>query len=121
MTKIQLYEKEAVRSEKRLRRERHTLRVMIEMHCQQQHHSYQLCDDCQRLLDYAMLRIDKCPFKADKPTCAKCPVHCYKPEMREQIRQVMRFSGPKIIFIHPILATMHIWDGNETLKSKKGW
>lgn len=119
MTTNQPAEKEAARSKKRLRRERHTIRVMIEMYCHQQHHSDHLCDDCQGLLDYAMSRIDKCPFKADKPTCAKCPVHCYKPEMRERVRQVMRFSGPRMILQHPTLALMHMWDGSTILKKRK--
>ena len=105
-------------AEKRLPRERQTMRVMIEMYCKQNHHSDILCDDCQGLLDYAMGRIDKCPFKTAKPTCARCPVHCYKPEMRENIRQVMRFSGPKMIFTHPGLAVMHIVDGRNSLKKE---
>src|SRR5512147_3192681 len=103
-----------IRAEKRLRRERQTIRVMIEMYCDQQHHSDQLCGECQGLLAYAMFRIDKCPFKNNKPTCAKCPIHCYKPEMRAKVREVMRFSGPKMIFSHPVLAVLHILDGMTT-------
>ena len=46
------------------------------------------CPDCSELLDYATSRLDKCPLQEDKPTCAKCPIHCYKPFMREKIRNI---------------------------------
>lgn len=94
----------------RLDQERRTIRVMIEIYCRCQHASSSLCTDCQQLTDYAMNRIDKCRFKADKPTCAKCPVHCYQSKMREKIRAVMRFSGPRMLVYHPILTLWHYWD-----------
>ena len=51
------------------------------------------------------------PFHEGKTTCANCPAHCYKPEMREKIRKVMRYAGPRMIYRHPILALLHIIDG----------
>ncbi len=62
------------------------------------------------MLSYALTRLDKCPLKSDKPTCAKCPVHCYKPEMRNRIKDVMRFSGPRMLSRHPVLAVLHLLD-----------
>lgn len=95
----------------RLDRERHTIQLMIEIHCRDHHHPTEtLCAECQGLLAYAMQRIDKCPFQDDKPTCAKCPIHCYKPGMREQVRQVMRYAGPRMMLRHPVLAASHMWD-----------
>ncbi len=85
---------------------------MIHIYCQGTHHSNgRLCPECQQLEAYAMLRLDKCPFQAGKPTCAKCPIHCYKPALRQQVRQVMRFSGPRMLLRHPILALLHTLDG----------
>lgn len=96
----------------RLKRERRTISVMIAMYCRAQHGQAEgLCPQCSALEDYAMQRIEKCPFKADKPTCANCPVHCYKPAMREQVRRVMRYSGPRMLLHHPVLAILHILDG----------
>ena len=57
---------------------------------------------------YARLRSEKCPFMKEKTFCANCKVHCYKPEVREQIRQVMRFSGPRMLIYHPVLAVWHL-------------
>jgi hypothetical protein len=95
----------------RLRRERYTIKVMMEIYCHGYHQNRGiLCADCLDLYNYAMKRIDKCPFQADKPTCAKCPVHCYKPEMREKIRIVMRYSGPWMLVYHPILTILHYRD-----------
>lgn len=102
----------------RLSRERHTIQVMIEIYCRDHHHSAEaLCSECQALLTYAMQRIDKCPYQSDKPTCAKCPIHCYRPGPRDQVRQVMRYAGPRMMVHHPMLAAWHMWD--EITKSKK--
>jgi hypothetical protein len=70
-----------------------------------------LCEDCAALLGYARSRLDRCPYGAAKPTCAACPTHCYRTAMREQVRAVMRFSGPRMLTRHPILATAHLIDG----------
>ena len=69
-----------------------------------------LCPQCQALLDYAHKRLEHCKFGEDKPSCTRCPVHCYKPAMREQIRQVMRYSGPRMLLHDPIMAIRHLWD-----------
>ena len=96
----------------RLERERHTIRVMIGIFCHGNHHaSDALCADCQQLSAYAMERVDRCPYQDDKPTCAKCPIHCYRPALREQIRQVMRYAGPRMILSHPVLTIRHYIDG----------
>jgi hypothetical protein len=71
-----------------------------------------------------MSRLDRCPYFPNKPTCANCPTHCYKPDMREQVRAVMRYAGPRMLIKHPILAVFHLIDGKLdkrrqlTLKSK---
>ncbi len=109
-------EKNALRANKkvmsRLRRERYTILVMIEVYCRDNHGPRDgLCAECQELHAYAMQRIDKCPFQIDKPTCAKCPIHCYKPEMRARVRAVMRYAGPRMILRHPVLAVLHSMDG----------
>ena len=69
-----------------------------------------LCAECQELLQYALERLDNCPFQEHKTTCENCPVHCYRPEMRERIRAVMRYAGPRMLFRHPLLALLHLWD-----------
>lgn len=73
------------------------------------------CPQCRKLLGYALTRLNKCPFQDGKTTCAKCPVHCYRPEMRERIRIVMRYAGPRMLFRHPVMTLFHLIDG---LRSK---
>ncbi|MBI4733960.1 MAG: nitrous oxide-stimulated promoter family protein [Rubrobacteridae bacterium] len=100
----------------RLERERHTIQVMIKLFCNGNHRtSDALCAECQQLQVYAMQRIDKCPYQRDKPTCAKCTIHCYKPTMREHIRQVMRYAGPRMLLSHPLLAVCHYLDGRKRI------
>lgn len=98
---------------RRLRREKKTVRAMIRLFCRDSHSpddraDQPLCPACQELLDYAYCRIDRCPFGEQKPTCANCPIHCYKPEMRQRIRDVMRHAGPRMLTRHPVLAIMHL-------------
>lgn len=96
----------------RLAREARTLQAMIEIYCRGNHSTQVgLCPGCQQLTNYALARLDRCPFQENKSTCANCKVHCYKPEVRKQIRVVMRYSGPRILWKHPILAVMHLLDG----------
>ena len=96
---------------KRLERERITLVKMIEMFCRVNHNmKINLCDECNALQAYALERLLMCPFDENKPVCSNCTVHCYKPEMRQRVKDVMRFSGPRMIFKHPYLAIMHLID-----------
>jgi hypothetical protein len=90
-----------------------TVRTMIGMYCRKLHHPVNgICGDCKMLIEYSEQRTEKCRFGKDKPICVNCPVHCYKTDIREKIRGVMRFSGPRMITRHPYLALMHIIDKN---------
>jgi predicted amidophosphoribosyltransferase len=89
---------------------------MVELYCRDHHAPSSadpggLCPDCAALLGYARARLARCPYAAGKPTCAKCPTHCYRPAMREQVRSVMRYSGPRMLTKHPLLAAAHLIDG----------
>lgn len=94
----------------RIEREKHTVRQMINLYCRAHHASGGLCPECSALLEYTGKRLDKCPFQAGKTTCARCPVHCYQPEMREKIRKIMRYSGPRMLWRHPVSAVIHLLD-----------
>jgi hypothetical protein len=96
----------------RMARERRTVGAMIDLYCRDQHGArHELCEECKALQAYARQRLQKCPFQEGKTTCAQCPVHCYKPEMRERIRVVMRYAGPRMLYRHPIMTLQHMMDG----------
>lgn len=97
----------------RLDREWLTIQTMVGIYCRDRHHSRanDICPDCASLLGYAAVRLDRCRFGAEKPTCARCPVHCYQPARREQIRVVMRHSGPRMLWEHPVMTLLHWVDG----------
>jgi len=101
---------------KHLTREFHTMGRMVDIYCSAHHDAEALCDDCARFLDYAEVRLEKCPYGEDKPTCANCPVHCYKKDYREQARTIMRYAGPRMLFRHPILTISHYIDGRRRAK-----
>lgn len=67
-----------------------------------------LCPDCVEILEYAEKRLDRCPYGQHKPTCNKCPVHCYKPHMKQKVREIMIYSGPRMLIPHPIMAIKHL-------------
>jgi predicted amidophosphoribosyltransferase len=100
------------RDHPRMRRERNTVEAMIGLYCHGQHGTGNgLCPDCASLQEVARQRLEKCPFQEGKTTCARCPVHCYKPDMRARIRAVMRYAGPRMLAHHPIMALQHVADG----------
>jgi hypothetical protein len=96
----------------RLARELTTIRAMVQIYCSNRHAANDgPCAECATLVDYATRRLDRCVFGDDKPTCANCKVHCYNASMREQVREVMRYAGPRMAWRHPVLAIAHIRDG----------
>ena len=89
--------------------EARTVAEMIRIYCRAHHDGRgTLCERCASLLAYADDRIDHCVFGPAKPACNKCTVHCYKPDAREQIREVMRYAGPRMLWRHPYLAMRHL-------------
>ncbi|MEP7379437.1 MAG: nitrous oxide-stimulated promoter family protein [Chloroflexota bacterium] len=100
-------------------RERRTIECMIEIFCHGKHGTGgEVCPDCVALHAYAIERLERCVFGADKPTCRRCPVHCYKPAMREAIRGVMAYAGPRMLWSHPILAIQHVIKDRKPAREK---
>ncbi|MFI5181128.1 MAG: nitrous oxide-stimulated promoter family protein [Thermoanaerobaculia bacterium] len=97
---------------RRTAREWKTIRAMIALHCEGLHHpASRLCAECEELERYAEARLERCPYGESKPTCVNCPIHCYQQTMRERVRVVMSYAGPRMIWRHPYLALMHVVDG----------
>jgi hypothetical protein len=96
----------------RLAREWECMTAMVRIYCRDHHQSDQgICADCQRFLDYAGVRLERCRFGVGKPTCAKCPVHCYQRERRDQVKTIMRYAGPRMVWEHPVMSLRHWIDG----------
>ncbi|MBO5337084.1 MAG: nitrous oxide-stimulated promoter family protein [Lachnospiraceae bacterium] len=97
------------KTELKREREKKIVSQMIQLYCRKKHNTKgELCEECRSLTEYALLRSDKCPFMETKTFCSNCKVHCYKPDMREQIKEVMRFSGPRMMLYHPVAAIRHV-------------
>lgn len=98
-------------------KEKKLIPVMIRIYCKGKHKAERkaqcvkgkaVCAGCNELTEYALFRLGKCPFKVNKKFCSFCKIHCYKPEMREKIKEVMKYSGPRMLFTHPIFAISHV-------------
>lgn len=89
--------------------EKRTVRKMIELYCR--HHLGQkvISEEYELLAEYACQRLDHCKFGENKKSCGKCPIHCYSSQKRQQILEVMRWVGPRMIFYSPKDAIVHIY------------
>ncbi len=105
-------------SEEKYASETKTVNLMIALYCHKKHNSKkgELCPDCEELKSYCAYRLSLCPWGDKKPFCTNCPIHCYDQEHRQKIREVMRFSGPRMLFYHPLLALKHLY---QTKKQKR--
>jgi hypothetical protein len=84
---------------------------MMRIYCRDHHGPREgLCDACAALLDYAHRRLDACPFHEEKPACNHCRAHCYSAAMRERVKEVMRYAGPRMLPRHPVLSLYHLLD-----------
>jgi len=94
----------------KLTKEREVCDLMIELYCNDHHHikKGEMCPKCKDLSEYMHWRLSLCPFGNYKSFCSNCPIHCYKQEYKENIKKVMRYSGPRMIFVHPYLAIKHV-------------
>lgn len=87
---------------RKIEKDKKTLYFMIDLYCQKKHKStVEACDECADIYQYASKKLDLCKFGDDKPNCKKCTIHCYNKATRSRIREIMRFSGPRIIFHRP--------------------
>jgi hypothetical protein len=106
----------------KIQKEKETVEKMIRLFCEKKHRPSDgtLCYECQSLLEYSRQRLEQCQYQEEKPTCRKCPVHCYRPTMREEIRRVMRFSGPRLAVRAPMDWIRHLIHDRDDVESEKG-
>ncbi|MDY5007803.1 nitrous oxide-stimulated promoter family protein [Candidatus Allofournierella merdipullorum] len=101
-------------------REKEMVGAMIALYCRKKHGTRKgLCPECEALLEYSCRRSDCCPFMETKTFCSNCKVHCYRPEMRQKIREVMRFAGPRMLFVHPVAAVRHLIESRREKKRQE--
>lgn len=93
---------------KRIEREKKTVAMMIDMYCRRHHGNGSMCRSCRELLEYACSRLDHCPQGDRKGSCRRCHHHCYRAGMAADMRRVMRYSGPRMMFCHPVAALRHL-------------
>lgn len=58
---------------------------------------FNLCDECADFFAYAVMKRQKCPLEAEKPSCKHCRIHCYASQQRAKVRQIMAWSGRRMI------------------------
>ncbi|SRR5574344_907720 len=90
-------------------KDKEVVAFMIRLYCHKKEGNMDLCDSCKELLRYSEIRLEHCRFGDKKPSCKSCKVHCYRSDMRERMKQVMRFSGPRMLLYAPVLAFNHFF------------
>ncbi len=79
------------------------------MYCRNHHgQGRTLCPECSAVYEYALNKLEKCPFGDKKPPCTQCRVHCYSDSMRDEIGRIMRYSGPRMMLRHPVLTLFYL-------------
>lgn len=91
-------------------RDKRTIRLMVELYTRHKLHLSQPSAEYEELITYACARLDHCRYGEGKPACKNCPIHCYKPEMRQKIKEVMKWSGPRMIFLSPMPTLRHLFN-----------
>ena len=94
--------------EKKRDREKKVISEMVKLYCRKNHKKRELCDECKDVLNYSLNRIDNCKYMDTKTFCSNCKKPFYSPKMKEKIKQIMKFSGPRILFHHPLLVISHM-------------
>ena len=94
-------------SQGRIEEEKNIIAIMVGYYCRKKEMNPVICTDCRELIEYAQARLDHCPFGEGKPACKKCSIHCYKPVMRERMKKVMSYAGPRMLFVFPKVVFRH--------------
>ena len=94
----------------RIKREKRIIELMISVYCQDHHQGSELCENCTELKSYAFKRLLSCPFEKDKPVCSNCKIHCYNKDQQGRIKEVMRYSGRKMLSKYPKDTILYYYD-----------
>lgn len=89
-------------------KELETIEAMVQIYCRARHGQNSLCPDCKEFIDYARKRLACCPYGSQKPVCQKCKCHCFGGTNKQKVKEVMAFSGPRLIFKRPGLLVRHL-------------
>lgn len=91
--------------------EKEAMYKMLRIYCKSKHnHKKGLCEKCAALLNEIYRRLNHCQFGDRKPACGSCKINCYRGEKFKEVAAIMRYSGPRMLFYHPILAIQHFID-----------
>jgi hypothetical protein len=104
-------------SDARIEREKKTIHQMLRLYERKNPRAEKSPEHYVELFGYASKRLDRCAFGEDKPACKQCPIHCYQPARREEMKQIMRWAGPRMLFRHPILTVLHLIDDRRPVPS----
>ncbi len=88
------------------------IKLMTQIYCKGKHtdreKNDELCQECQDFVNYAIKRLSCCPFGEEKPVCKKCKIHCFQKDWKAKAKEVMAYSGPRLIFKRPGLIFSHL-------------
>ena len=89
--------------------EKQTIEKMVRLFCRHRLHQDTPSEEYLHLTEYALKRLDHCRFGNNKPACKNCPIHCYAPKERAMVREIMRWTGPRMMLYAPLDAIRHVW------------
>ena len=91
----------------KIEKEKEIMKFMVCLYCKHKLKTDGIPKQYVRLVEYASQRLDRCRFGNNKSSCTKCPIHCYRKDMRSMMREVMKWSGPRMFLHSPLTAIRH--------------
>jgi len=92
----------------KIERNKATLEIMVRFYAKHHRDEDDIDAWCKDLVLYAHKRLDHCPFGSEKPACHNCKIHCYSSNYRAKIKQVMKYSGPRMMIYQPRAFLNHL-------------
>lgn len=94
-----------------LEKDRKTIEAIGRIYCSAHHDGQKdsagLCEACRETVEATLARVAACPNGHDG-NCQDCEIHCQRGEAQERIREIMRYSAPRMALRHPAMTVGYL-------------
>ena len=93
-------------NQSRIEKEKQMIVKMIDIYYKKKSHG--TIEEGEELKAYAIKRLDNCRHGDDKGFCSHCKTQCYIPKYKAKIKEVMKYSGPRMMLYNPLMVINHL-------------
>ena len=92
-------------------KDRRTLEAIGRIYCSAHHDDAKdeagLCPSCRETVAATLARTEACPYDHEG-NCQDCDIHCQRGEAQARIREIMRYSAPRMAVRHPLMTAEYL-------------